>query len=108
MLVHINLIFACEDSPNSYVKLAALEEQWPFNVLLDDTACKLRSRVDKELHFFKIGEDLNASSLIGIGWFDKPNVVDTVLDGNTFLRCIATLYIFIPLIELSPFLIILT
>jgi hypothetical protein len=54
MFVHINLVFACEECPDSDVELPSFEEKGTLDVFLDDAARELRSRVDEKLQFLKV------------------------------------------------------
>ncbi len=49
MLVHVDLVLAGKEGPDSDVKLSSLKKQRPLNVFLDDTAVKLGSRIDEML-----------------------------------------------------------
>ena len=54
MFVHINLVFACEECPDSDVELASFEEKGALDVFLNDAARELRSRVYEKLQFLKV------------------------------------------------------
>ena len=69
MSVHENLVLTVDESPHTDVKLPALKEKRPLDVLLHHTAGELRSTVNELGHFIQLREYLYSPSLVCIGRF---------------------------------------
>ena len=54
MFVHEHLVLTVDEGPHTDVKLPALKEEWPLDVLLDDTAGELRTTVNERSHLIKL------------------------------------------------------
>jgi hypothetical protein len=102
MSVHEYFVLAVDESPHTDVKLPALKEKRPLDVLLHHTAGELRTTVNELCHLIQLREDLYSPSLVCIRRFYKPYVVHTVFNGDALLWCIAPLDIFISLIKFGP------
>ena len=102
MSVHEHFVLAVDESPHTDVKLPALKEKRPLDVLLHHTAGELRTTVNELGHFIQLREDLYSSSLVCIGRLYQPDVVHAVLNWDALLWCITPLDIFISLIEFGP------
>ena len=89
MFVHKYLILLGKECPYSDVKLSLFKQQRSFNIFLNNTTSIKRSWCDKVKKFINIREYLDASALISIGRFYKPNVINTMLNRDSFFWSIA-------------------
>ena len=102
MSVHEHLVLTVDEGPHTDVKFPTLKEKWPLDVFLDDAAGELRTTVYELSHLIQLREDLYPPSLVCIGRFYQPDVVDAMFDGDALFWRIAPLDVSVSLIEFGP------
>lgn len=66
--VDFKRLITCDDDIDTQVELVSIDEQWICNVLRDDTRLV-------HIHIIDVIDDVDASALTGIRWFDNPNIL---------------------------------
>ena len=104
MLIEVDAKVFCHDGPDPDVKLSTIEEEWVFNVFLNDPRLCLRVLVeDKLVYISQIPEQLDTSTLVQRSRLDQPHVLSTVLDWDPFLVGAAPRNLFVPCHQLVYF-----
>lgn len=96
------MVLRREERPDPYIEFSSLEEQGPLDVFLNYTACELWTRCYKRCYLIEVGENLDATTLVGVGRLDQPNVVDAVLDGQALLLSVSPRYVLVSLDKICP------
>ena len=88
------------EGPHSYVKLSSLVKEGPLNVLLHDPVGHPRPSAHKANDVVQIVKYLYSPTLVASSRLYQPDIVSTVLNGQSLFRSVALEDVFVALVEL--------
>ena len=84
--VDIDSVVIRDDCPYSEIKLPAIVKEWFFNIFLDNPVLSVLVSLKYEIrNVSHVPEYLDASTLVKRGRFDKPHILLTMFEGDSFV-----------------------